>query len=786
MKFNRILLFCRLIIALLFVSLNVLGQNIRKVIEIPVEYASGIVKDKPWIVYSDRNNNPTYKDAKMTTTFKPLNFLESFYVVNVDKSKHLLELIKYAPDLLDSNSVKIKSSAKIEYCGWIAQNNLIVSPKAFEDKGFALKWVTMLNDKKIFAKMAAYTENGRIKLHDGPELQKAFASALNFEELVYVYKIIKDNSGDKYLIGRKTTLNPKNATDNIIGWVPSTFVQLWGTRLCADPLIDLSNNANLPLVYTTKDACLAGNGGSSYTMNPPKCEQELFWNKYPVLKIEEIKKNNSNPYIMLHTGAITTVFDKSASFIYSDDKTKINYTTLCDIYKASKNVNVVIAVNAGADKKKYLPALTSLVQELPVFFNNKRKNDLRYQFAAIDCSVAGAKRSDFTDQCSNLLPTLQNIVQKNAEVKNTAFNSGIGNGLASAAALFKGHEEETNVIIIISSKPDVDTKLLKESLYADLAQKNVRLLLLQPYCESDPTYTNFLPQAQTIIENTGSKGIGYKINKLANNVGVIDPSKSVVLSNVIKEGVNNILYFPTDANTEGLFVYPTIDSTINTKCLNITLDTLFNKIETDNIVLLTALKKMFNSSLCVNNKLNKTFQQFYKTQDSIPTNIITDLNNTDYNYFIDGYTMYPKNIKPFKFSLLLSADEYTDLYSMFKSLNLERIRQQGNANTSVMLYQQLSKLLADYKTRNHITSYIDNLTFNQYFYMLFGFYSDNELLNKYKVYDLNNSAYYLDMKYIFDYIYNRAALYYSLQDNTNFMFSSNGTRYYWVPENYLP
>lgn len=781
-----------LLLILLLISSQAFSKTIQKVMETPMEYSSPQVSEKAWIVYSDKNNNATYKSPAKKIPFKQLNFLERFYVTRIDKKNNLVELIKYAPGLVDSVTLKVYTPSKVEYYGWISPDDLIVSQKPFDDKsnGVVLKWITILNNTRIFKDIENHSESGFIKLYDGPDLKQTRTAMLNFNELVYVYKSLKDqkdSSASVYLIGKRTYLTSANSSDNILGWIPANFIQLWGQRLCVDPLNTLALiPTNQPIIYTTKDACISGKAAGNYNMTIPPCDQRQLWKGYPILKIEEVKRNNS-PYTLLHTGAITSIFDKSDSYIYNtSDRTRISYSTLCDMYEATSHVNVVIAINAGTDKKKYLPALGNLVQELPLFFDRNKKPNTTYKFAAIDCS-SGSNKAEFTSHCGNLLPAFANILQKNIDGKNTPSNYGIGNALVNAGNLFKDHEDETNIIIVISSKPDIDTRYLRESIYNDIAQKNVRFLLLQPYSEDEVPYSNFVTQAQSIIKNTSPRGIGYKISKLAVVAGVTDPMSSGNTTAIsLKEGVNNILYAPTDANTEGYIIYPDRDSTITSKTLGAALHSFFDQIHTDNYQLLNSLRKMFNSSLCNNNKVDDTFKQFYASRDSVPSGLSGDLNNVDYNYFINGYTIYPKNIRPFKFSLLLSPEEYDDILSMFKFLNLDQLHQQMASNTLTLFYQQLSKLLVQYKTRNHITNYIDNMTFSEYFYMLFGSYSDNELLSKYKIYELNNSLHYADLRSIFEHIYNKYTLFCTLNNNPDYLFTSNGGSYYRIPEDYLP
>jgi hypothetical protein len=752
--------------------------------EYPVDTLSTIIGpalEKAWIVYSDRSNNVTYTDSKIRTTFKNIGFLESFYVI--DETGDLVELIKYAPDMLESSSsIKIKAPSKVQYYGWIQKSKLLLSQKSFVENinKRPLKWVTILNGKKFIDKIKNHTEGGSIKLYDAPELQTALNQTLPFNELVYVYKTYSD----KALIGKKTYLTPETSTDIILGWVPGNFVQSWGQRLCLEPMNDPSNKGNSPLVYSTKEEALNGsNPSNGFTIDGASCEKMFSWKKYPVFKIEEVSKSKS-PYKVFYTGAVTSAFDKSESFIYNLNGSKINYSRLCEIARSNKNINVVVAINAGSDTREYLFALTNVVQELSGVFNSA-KGDLQYRFAAVDCSATGIK-TDFTNQYSSILPVLINIAQKNVENKGTVVNNGIGNGLTNASALFKGHEDETNIIILISSKADTDTRLLKEPLYNDLGMKNVRLLMVQSYCGNDPVYSEFVTQAQSIIGSTANKVATFKRNKIATNLYPTDRSKLIQ----IKPAPNNIycLDFPTNSSTEGFLLFPTINNKIDSKMVNFGLDSLLIQINDDNKMTAASLQRVFNSSSSFNNSVNKTFLKYFRTQDSLPPDLGFSLSNVDYSYFIHGYTAFPESMKPFKLSLLLSTEEYEDMYNMFKGLKLEQLNDQYDLKGRTLVFQEFSRLLNNYNTEHFISIPIYSLSFGDYFYKLFGFYSDNELLNKYKVYDLNapNIINKEDLKKMIDYMNKRINSFYSLRGDTKNMFSSNGNEYYWVSEDYLP
>lgn len=769
----------------LFHAPSVYGQKIKTVKKLPVLYAYpvdsavtvvAVPVEKPWIVYSDRSNNVSYTDSKIRTTLKNIGFLESFYVT--DETSDLVEIIKYAPDMLEAN-MKIKAPSKVQYYGWIQKSKLLLSQKSFveiADKR-PLKWVTMLHGKKFIEKVRNHTEGERLKLYDAPDLQSTRNALVYFNELVYVYKTY----GDNVLIGKQTHFNPENCSDILLGWVPSSFVQSWGQRICLEPLSGQSTTA---LIYPSKDWALSGSStAAGFPIEQPPCEKAPDWKKYPVFNIE--KNKNKGPYKLFHTGAITSTFDKSNSSIFNVNGAKLMHSKLCDITRSNKTVNVIIALNLGTDIKEYLYDLTKSLQEFAGSFDTEKSN-LQYRYAAIDCSNSAFK-TEFKNRYSDILPDLFDMTQKNMEGKNPPAANGITNGLTAANNLLKGHEEETNIIVIFSSKPDADNKALKDALLNELGAKNVRLMFVQPYAGDTEAYADFHFRGTTIIDAVAGKAVLSKRNKLASNI-YSNERRYRTMSSVVSGNRVQFLDFPDLAGTQGFMIIPTINSKLEGKTLIMSMDTLMSQIQKDNELTLQSLQRAFNSSTSFNTTVNKTFLNYYKTQDSLPGDLMLALNSVDYNYFIDGYTACPESIKPFKLSLLLSTEEYEDIYNMFKGLKLDQLSEPYELKARSNVYKEFSKLLTNYNTEHYTSIPIYSLTFSEYFYRLFGFYSDDELLNKYKVYDLNspNIIDKTDLKKMIDHLNTRINSFYKLRGDTRTMFVSNGSNYYWISEDYLP
>lgn len=784
--YSQRFLFIMILGCFVFHAPFIYGQKIKSVKKLPVLYAYPVDSnvtviaapvEKPWIVYSDRSNNVSYTDSKIRTTLKNIGFLESFYVT--DETSDLVEIIKYAPDMLEAN-MKLKAPSKVQYYGWIQKSKLLLAQNSFveiSDKR-PLKWVTMIHGKKFVEKVRSYTEADRLKLFDAPDLQTSRTASLYFNEIVYVYKTY----GDNVLIGKQTHFTPDNCGDVLLGWVPSSFVQSWGQRMCLEPL---SGQSSTPLIYPTKEWALSGsNTTAGFPIEPPPCEKVYNWKKYPVFKVEKISKSKGSSKLF-YTGAVTSTFDKSNSSIFNVNGAKLMHSKLCEIAKSNTTVNIIVALNLGTDIREYLYDLTKSLQQFAGSFETDKSN-LQYHFAAIDCANSSSK-TEFKNHYEDILPELIDMTQKNMDPKAVPAVNGIANGLIAANNLLKGHDEEINIVIIISSKPDADTRLLKEPLYTELGNKNVRLMFVQPYAGDAEAYADFSYRGNSIIDAIASKALLSKRNKLPSNI-YSSERRFRTMSSVVSGNKVQFLDFPTLAGTQGFMIIPTVNSKLEGKTLNMSMDTLMSQIQKDNELTLLALQRAFNSSNSFNTTVNKTFINYYKNEDALPADLMLALNSVDYNYFIPGYTACPESIKPFKLNLLLSTEEYEDIYNMFKGLKLDQLTEPYELKARSNVYKEFSRLLTDYNTEHYTSIPIYSLTFSDYFYRLFGFYSDDELMNKYKVYDLNspNIINKDDLKKMIDHLNSRINAFYKLRGDTRTMFVSNGNNYYWISEDYLP
>ncbi|HTF81164.1 MAG TPA: type VI secretion system protein TssR domain-containing protein, partial [Cytophagales bacterium] len=308
--------------------------------------------EKPWIVYSDRNDNLLYSDSKLSNAISKVQFLDSFYVSNI--SGDAFEVIKYDPTNVKYPNTII-SPDKVQPLGWIDRNRLVLSDNSFLDASTkrSVKYVTMLKGAKLFEQVKKYADGNRIKVYSDPELTSAIeGSEVLFDQIVFVYRQYKD----RVLLGKTNSFSPKDANKRVIGWVHSSFVQSWGARLSIEPDNDTPKLIAQTVLYATKDQAhkFKINEGQGFPMLRKGCDvNEHLWGKSPVFDIE-YHSDIYGKYKVIKSGIVLNPFDRSQSYIYNVNGTKLPYNRLCDMIEKSKNVNIVFAVNMDNDTKEYL------------------------------------------------------------------------------------------------------------------------------------------------------------------------------------------------------------------------------------------------------------------------------------------------------------------------------------------------------------------------------------------------------------------------------------------------
>lgn len=750
------------------------------------------VLEKPWVVYSDRNENTVFADSKLSSATGKVKFLDSFYVASV--SGDAFELIKYSAGIVKYPNL-IASPDKIEYVGWIDRYHLILNDNSFIEAASKrpLKYVAMLNGNKVFDNLRKYSDGLKIRVYSDAELTTQVDTAgLYFDQIVYVFRQYKD----RVLIGRSNSFSPKNASKAVIGWVHASFIQSWGSRLCVEPADNSPKIIAQTALYANKEQAnnFRQNAALSYPMQRLGCDiNEHLWNKTPVFNIEYFN-DNSGKYKIFKSGVVLNPFDRTDSYIYNVNGTKLQHSKLCELINKSENVNIVFAINMDNDTKEYLYVLINTIQELGNFFASK-SDEYNFKFGTVNCSAFYSEAPELKEKFSDIMPKLVNMAKGSVENKKTAATLGIVNGLTNANKHFKGLEKETNIVVMISSQADagfgeVAYKAASEKITDELAKNNARMIFYQPYNGNGNNYSAFVQEAKSLIKRSTEKVTVYKREK---QVGSNLESSNVNSFKGVSMGSNNVycLDYPQNSTFQSFIVFPTVGNKTEGKYLNDAIDSLLVQVDYDNRYMIKSISNVFNSPTIFNNNINKLFERYYSSFEAPNKDAYSAFKNTNYNYFASGFTIVPKDpnnsVKYFKQSLLLSKDEYNEMYDMFKSLRFDVLAGQYDDASKQNCYRAVIKVIETYSAKKQTTISKD-ISLARFFHEVCGYTPDHVALHAYNINKLTSPIASSDgeLKAILEHLNRKLQKFYSLKDNSRYIYLSGSVPYYWVSEDYLP
>ena len=122
-------------------------------------------KDQPWIVVSDRENNPTYEKPDKTSPQKETLGFKSYYYV-VDEKEEWIHIIQ-------ARTSGLKVSKMNKDYGWVPKDNVLLWTSGLVDEQTRIhKKAFLLNKVKDIERILREDSKDFAKIYSGPETNK--------------------------------------------------------------------------------------------------------------------------------------------------------------------------------------------------------------------------------------------------------------------------------------------------------------------------------------------------------------------------------------------------------------------------------------------------------------------------------------------------------------------------------------------------------------------------------------------------------------------------------------
>lgn len=754
-----------------------------------------------WQVYSDRANNPTYREPGGSPNPKlTLDFLDAFFVVA--EYKNYLRLVK------DPKRKRNKLSSQAIDFGWVPKENLLLWKHCLvtnlQEK--INKKAMVLNTKETLkGPEDIVAETDFITFSKDPGFKRQTTKISKLFEVFYIYKI----EGNSVLLGNdaRITGTEDQVNDIIRGWVPRNRINFWDHRLAIEPnmskdaIRERKNNLDyMPRIMLDKPTTEKYIQLAPYNQNnviwengDKKVRRIGQWRRFPIISNE----NSLDAHAIMQVGVMGEIrfFDRELKHKSIDTDKNASIQRKYNLERAKvRNINIVFAIDGTRSMKDYFePVSTAIADIIPRIKSEYSKNTVRFG-AVVYRDFAEEKRlceqTPITADDKEIIKFIQEIDPRDDYDKDIP--EAVYYGLDKALRMFP--DSQTNVLILVGDAGNhVPSKEIEqEDLLRWMSKKDVSFLSFQVHHESrSKSYDEFVSQSENLIQSLAN--IDYNKDKILSRSLEISSQRPALVN------IDNNRKMLTNSPKIGRIVYADKDSYIDPAIIETEIREIIdatNKMTED---VLSIAARVFDQGDRVIDAIEeeKPPSEYVDTYGpavrrfinriGIPQENLDIVKRKRYQMYLPGYTAMQVKGQThplFKKVLLLTKEELANLVIDFGKLLNSQDKNQRKA-------MQNSWLTLLKKNIGGTDEELLNLTMEEINMKVFGIPgSSSSMLRSLRLKDITEKSKlshdefgkYRTMiekkQYNLKRIFN--------QDNYEYSFMSNDQLYYWILEDLLP
>jgi hypothetical protein len=516
-----------------------------------------------------------------------LPFGEACYVTK--RSGDYLQLVKYNPAVKFKKwNRRVANWESLEYRGWVHKGKVLPAQVALRDKDnqFYVKYITALSGTEPLQAPDNYFAGDSLKVFAEPALMGAVRRKVAMNQPLYAYTLSDDKKF--YLVGNAPQCVPDSATQTLLGWMPVQTVQPWGQKsyLAAPPpaggMVKLqTQNAVTPLLeWQTPDASLN---------RFPYFPQTL----YPVYGYE---KGAAVPGTQaIQTTVLSNLMDYSKNRIYNVLGEPVYYDRFMQVRSAFPKLNIVLLLDGSSGNTRFTAPIMTVLQQLQSRIDSSKKfTQVRYG-AAIYQGAGQRCLAEDKLQLTQDYGKLSGFFEQGMARLQTCPGGGgnaVFEGIADATKLLAGHEDESNIVIVVGADEGGTRSYEWASIINGLSRANARLLVYQTHSNASGAFNNFVIDAKSLMTQSADNIIALRKELVVENTPVSDAYDFKLTT-----GDHSVfrLDYPQKSRWQGAVVFPNKFESMPLVTLNQTLDTLLDEMYTDDSFRVASLERMFDS-----------------------------------------------------------------------------------------------------------------------------------------------------------------------------------------------
>lgn len=451
--------------------------------------------DQTWVVYSDREENPTYMSPDKSKRCSELRFGETVCIAEIDYKTHM------ALVYTDSRAEFPKIPQHAKSRGWIPMDNLLLWKKCPTDtRGVLMKAIIAVNLNKM-------EKNERFldRKYTNPENEGKYSKLDMDMNFYYIMKVTPDQDFALLCTG------PQFSSTTLYGWVNKNAFTKWNQRTCLEPnwipkFVERNINQKA-YVYEDEGAnsiVTEWKFGEDNKDENPMFKYRMNENllRYPVLD----QPNSEGMVLCTSYADRTGNSNKAGKFVnINDDVNKIGQDML--------RMNVIIAIEASTEMGKYLPAVKAALANCKQYVTDTLQMRIglvlyRDQSSSISTGdIKSLRNYDDAELLAKLSPNSANT--RLSGERNVALAEAIKAAVNSSEMGFS--RSQSNLLLLIGNHGSDDDSWSEGSLLNKLEANNIQVASIQVMRSASGSSSRYFNSMESLIK----KNITAQYKKIA-------------------------------------------------------------------------------------------------------------------------------------------------------------------------------------------------------------------------------------------------------------------------------
>jgi hypothetical protein len=552
----------------------------------------------PWVVYSDRANNPTYRAPDLAVKFRQLSFRQPCYVLA--EHRGFLRLVQYDPALKVGTFYAqrlLKSRKAAKYLGWVPKNRLLLASQAPVDSAGALPtlYCPALVSSRVLLHTDQFLLHDSLRLFAQPDLTSQLPQRLKLYDLAYVYKF--SESGREALLGRAEWFAADSAASYLLGWAATTALQPMGQGWFLEPDTVHRTRPDYRLYASPTQAWQ----GQPDSLARPRSVPKVSWSsrgaRLPVL--QRYHAAARPPVAQLGLLAQLLVPGDSVLSVDGNIITRQQYARWRE---KSRIYNIVYVLEDSPAMQKHWPEVVSTVQTtVGQLQDSARQHIVRMGVVLYHARMAAPTALGLSSNLARLASWLSQHRPSSTRAR-TGWYQPTQQGLATAFRLLDNHRGENNLVILVGIDGDAQEVAQLKSINTGLHTAEARLLCFQVAAPPDTVANNFVLQAQQlVIQSARQVGLAKRSRLVSPRLVIPRPAYEM------RTGTQNIIYrlaFPKQSMVPGWVLFPIKERELPISLLLASTTSMLTQLRYDATQMQTALEQAFGAALPLRSRLD--------------------------------------------------------------------------------------------------------------------------------------------------------------------------------------